>query len=74
MMYTMLNTLVVTAVVNPEFCAKLLNGERRAVIADFDLTEEEREAVMAVRADTIETFAAGLDEWLQTAGPSSPFG
>jgi hypothetical protein len=60
-----LHTLVGTALIDPEFCHDLLNGRRHALLAEFDLTDEEREVVMLVEADSIQQFAAQLCEWLK---------
>jgi hypothetical protein len=60
-----LHTLVGTALTDPEFCHDLLNGRRHALLAEFDLTDEEREVVMLVEADSIQQFAAQLCEWLK---------
>jgi hypothetical protein len=57
--------MVATALVDLEFCAKLLNGQRPMIITEFDLTEAEKEVVLGIRADTIEEFAEGLVEWLE---------
>ena len=73
MAHIALHNMVATALVDLEFCAKLLNGQRPTIITEFDLTEAEREVVLGIRADTIEEFAAGLVEWLETEkAPSYP--
>lgn len=63
-----LSLLVGTALTDPEFCAKLLKGERHTLLAEFDFTEEERKAILAVRAESIQEFAAQLCERLQIPG------
>ena len=60
-----LQTLVGTAVTDPRFCHDLLNGRRRTLLAEFDLTDEEREVVLGVEAGSIQVFAAQLGEWLE---------
>jgi hypothetical protein len=60
-----LHTLVGTALTDPRFCHDLLNGRRHTLLADFDLTDEEREAVMVIEAKSIQDFAAHLHEWLR---------
>jgi hypothetical protein len=42
------------------FCERLLNGQRCEVLTTLSLTEAERQAVLAVKADTLETFAEAL--------------
>ena len=38
----------------------LLNGKRRELVAGLDLSEIEKQAVMAVNAETLEAFAGAL--------------
>lgn len=59
-----LHTLVGTAVTDSKFCHDLLNGRRHTLLTKFDLTDEEREAVMVVEAESIQVFAAQLCGWL----------
>lgn len=61
---TALQTLIGTALIDREFCKELLNGRRPALLTEFDLTEEEREVVLAIKVDSIQEFAVGLYEWL----------
>ncbi len=61
---TVLQTLVGTALVDRKFCEEFLNGKRPALVAEFDLTEEERKVALAIKADSIQEFAVGLHEWL----------
>ncbi|MBM4466091.1 MAG: hypothetical protein FJ014_11160 [Chloroflexi bacterium] len=60
-----LHTLVGTALTDPRFCHDLLNGRRPALLTKFDLTNEEREVVLGVKAESIQDFAAQLGEWLK---------
>jgi len=60
-----LQILVGTALTDPQFCHDLLNGRRRTILSQFDLTEEERKAVLGVEAESIQDFAAQLCEWLK---------
>lgn len=41
----------------------LLNGRRCELVNGFDLTDAERRAVLAVRADSLEAFAGALCAW-----------
>ena len=70
MSYMSLHTLVGTALTDRTFCHDLLNGRRRTLLGQFDLTNEEREAILGVKADSIQDFAAQLCEWLK--GRESP--
>jgi hypothetical protein len=60
-----LQILVGTALTDTRFCEGLLNGSRRSLVADFDLTDEERRVVLEIRAASIQEFAAELSEWLE---------
>jgi len=60
-----LQILVGTALTDPRFCHDLLNGRRRSLLAEFDLTAEEREVVLGVEAESIQEFAVQLCEWLK---------
>ena len=55
-----LDELVWTALTDSTFRERLLNGQRREVLATLDLTEAERQAMMAIEANTLEAFAGAL--------------
>ena len=55
-----MDELIWTALTDSVFREDLLNGHRRELVAGFNLTEAEREAVLSVRADTLEAFAGAL--------------
>ena len=55
-----IDELVWTALTDSSFRKRLLNGQRREVLETLGLTEAERQAVMAVKADTLEAFAGAL--------------
>jgi hypothetical protein len=67
MAYESLQAVIGTAVIDSNFCKSLLNGSRYRAIAGFDLTHEEREVVMGIRADSLEQFAGQLDRWIANA-------
>jgi hypothetical protein len=72
MSHMALQIMVGTALTDTKFCEGLLNGSRRSLMSDFDLTEEERRAVLDIRAKSIQEFAAQLHDWLETgARPGS---
>jgi hypothetical protein len=48
------------ALTDTAFRERLLNGHRHEVLATLSLTEAELQAVLAVQADTLETFAGAL--------------
>jgi hypothetical protein len=60
-----LEHIVATAVTDSSFRTRLLNGDRSQVIAAFDLAQDEREVILAIRADTLEAFAQELLYWMR---------
>ncbi len=73
MAYESLQAVIGTAVIDSNFCKNLLNGPRHRAIAGFNLTREEQDAVMGIRADSLEQFAGQLDRWIANAlGRSEP--
>jgi len=64
MAYESLQAVIGTAVIDSEFRKALLNGSRRDVVKDFHLSLEEMDALMAIRAETLEQFAGQLDQWI----------
>ena len=56
--------LIGTALVDRRFSEELLNGKRPTLVAEFDLTDEERKAILSVEAGSVQEFAAGLYERL----------
>ena len=59
-----LQVLVGTALISHSFREKLLSEERSIVLESFDLTNEERDFVLSIRADSVKEFAIRLNEWL----------
>ncbi len=64
-----LQVLVGTAGLDRTFCALLLNGDRRRMIADFSLSDAEQEAVLAIEADSLPEFAQALLCWTEQHNP-----
>jgi hypothetical protein len=56
--------VVGTALTDSVFRKDLLNGSRRRVLQPFDLTGEEVEAIMAIRAESLDEFAGALHTML----------
>jgi hypothetical protein len=55
-----IDELVWMALTDATFCERLLNGRRREVLDTLGLTDEEQQAVLMVKADTLESFAGAL--------------
>lgn len=55
-----IDKLVWMALTDSAFREGLLNGHRRELLGTLSLTETERQTVLAVKANTLETFAGAL--------------
>ncbi len=55
-----LDMVMWAALTDPRFRDGLLNGRRRELVAQLNLSETEKQAVLAVQADTLEAFAGAL--------------
>ena len=55
-----IDELVWAALTDPVFRERILNGHRREIVDSLCLPEAERQAVLAVKADTLEAFAGAL--------------
>jgi len=55
-----IDELIWMALTDSIFRERLLNGHRREIVATLSLTEAERQAVLAVKADTLDDFAGAL--------------
>jgi hypothetical protein len=59
-----LQTLLGTAMIDGQFCKLLLNGQRQELLPKFQLTDEEHRFLLDIKADSLEGFAAAVDQWL----------
>jgi hypothetical protein len=55
-----MDELVWMALTDSAFRRRLLDGRRYEALAELDLSEAERQVVLAVQADTLEAFAGAL--------------
>ena len=55
-----IDELIWKAFTDPAFCERMLNGHRWEVLESLSLPEVERQAVLAVNAETLEAFAGAL--------------
>lgn len=67
-----LERLIGTAVVDPRFCDALIRGRRAEALLPFELTLEEKEAVLGIEAETLQDFARYLDGWLSHRNGTRP--
>ncbi len=69
----MLRQLVGLALVDRAFCDDLMNGKRLALLAEFDLTDEEREIVASFETGSVRELAITVHNWLKKQdSPASP--
>jgi hypothetical protein len=61
-----IHKIVCLAVVNERFRTQLLGAEREEVLRVSDLDKQEQEALLAIPAETIEEFAAGVERVTRT--------
>ncbi len=64
MAYAELEEVVGHAIIDRDFRADLLNGSRAHVLSRFNLSPEEKEALMSIRAESLESFAGQLVGWM----------
>ncbi len=65
MSHRILYKIIGTAITDPEFCGNLINERRSDLLTEFDLTDEEHDALMAIDADSLQEFSIQLETWLQ---------
>ncbi len=68
-MHPVLEEVIGHAIIDSEFLAGLLDGKRARLISQFDLTPEEQQAVMSIRAESLESFARQLYGWIEAQRP-----
>ncbi len=65
-----LNLVVGHALIDREFCRRLLDPDQReALLESFDLSPEERTLILDCREQTLEGFAGVLDDWATRHAP-----
>ncbi len=67
-------TLLGTAMIDGQFCERLLNGQRQELLPKFKLTDEEHRFVLGIKVDSLQGLAAAVDQWLsaQSSRPIYP--
>ena len=66
MAYAGLEEVVGHAIIDRGFRADLLNGSRARALSRFTLTPEEQQALMSIRAESLESFAGKLAGWIDS--------
>lgn len=73
MAYLALRRLIGAALVDRDLYHGLMNGQRSALMAEFDLTEEERQVVVSFEAGSPRDLADAAHTWLkEQTSPMSP--
>jgi len=68
-MFLVIEEVIGHAIIDGEFRASLLNGKRARLIEPFDLSPEEQQTIMSIRAESLESFARQLDGWIEAQRP-----
>lgn len=64
MPFESIQSVIGNAVIDTEFRKGLLNGKRRHILSAFNLSAQEVEFAMKIRANSLEDFAGQLDSWI----------
>ncbi len=64
MSFESFQSVIGNAVIDTEFRKGLLNGQRRFILSNFNLSTEEVEFAMKIKANSLEDFAGQLDSWI----------
>ena len=67
--YPALEEVVGHAIIDREFRAGLLNGKRARLLSQFNLSPDETQVLMSIRADSLEAFAGQLYRWIEAQQP-----
>lgn len=59
-----LNAFATKALLDNKFQADILNGHRRERLNEFELTDEEKQAVLTINAKNINQFIQQLGQWM----------
>jgi len=60
-----LNALVTKALLDDKFQADILNGHRADRINEFDLSRDEKETILAIKADNLKQFVHQVSRWME---------
>jgi hypothetical protein len=71
-MHEELQALIARALVEPSFCAALLNGRREDCLEEFRLTVEERAAARDIEAPDLQSYARSLHAWMERHNRPAP--
>jgi hypothetical protein len=67
-----LEDVVGSAIIDRDFRVGLLNGKRARLLSQFDLSPEEHQVLMDIRAESLESFARQLYGWVESQRTRHP--
>ena len=62
-----LNAIATRALVDKEFQEKLLNGQRKEMLGEFTLSEEEIKLLLSIKEDSLDQFIGQLGKLIQVS-------
>ena len=62
-----LNAIATRALVDKEFQEKLLNGQRKEMLGEFTLSEEEVKLLLSIKEDSLDQFIGQLGKLIQVS-------
>lgn len=62
-----LNAIATRALVDKEFQEKLLNGQRKEMLGEFTLSEEEMKLLLSIKEDSLDQFIGQLGKLIQVS-------
>ncbi|MEK6256229.1 MAG: hypothetical protein N2C13_02785 [Chloroflexota bacterium] len=60
-----INAIVAKALLDQEFKAAILNGHRKDKLNEFGLNDQQKAAVMAIKANNLDQFIHRVDKLIQ---------
>jgi hypothetical protein len=61
-----LNAMITKAMLDEAFQADILNGKRQECIEKFELSDEEKKALLVIDADNLEQFVSQVERWMHS--------
>ena len=71
MSFMMLNALLTRALLDPQFSKDILNGKRAQRVSEFDLSQAEKQAILAIQADNLDQFIHQISDWMYASQDTS---
>jgi hypothetical protein len=59
-----LNAFVTKTLLDDKFQKDILNGERLERINEFDLSNDEKKAILSIQADNVKQFIHEVNQWM----------